>query len=196
MRPWSVDSEWGYRDGCKGWVSKFEPVVFCAVNVDSGERISFWGRDARLKDWIAGHFADLFVSHSLVAEATFLMQCGIRPPRCWYDTYIAERFITNRWRFEERHYKANLSDSLRRLGLDHLVLADKKALQQKILNLDFTDGDRPEITDYCYDDCVAAIGLYLHKERQGKVPQALMAHWVAYSLAVAMVVLRGTRFDL
>src|SRR5215470_11793120 len=96
VQRWSVDTEWGYRDGCIGWASKFQPVVLCAVNLDTGERLSFWGKDAQLEGWIADHSDDLFIAHNMIAEASYLLQLGIRLPARWFDTMVAERYITNR----------------------------------------------------------------------------------------------------
>jgi DNA polymerase I-like protein with 3'-5' exonuclease and polymerase domains len=169
-------------------------VVLCAVNLDTGERLSFWGKDAPLGKWIAGHADDLFIAHNLVAEASYLLQLGIRPPTRWFDTMVAERYITNRWKYAQRGYKVNLSDSLHRLKLQHLAPAEKKELQQMILHLNFTDADRQEIIAYCFSDCDGAAALY--QERQDKVPPKLMAHWTEFLLAIAAMERRGIPFDL
>jgi DNA polymerase I-like protein with 3'-5' exonuclease and polymerase domains len=193
MQRWAVDCEWGFRDGRVDEPSAFQHVVFCAVNLDTGERLTFWGKDPRLSTWIADHFDDLFVAHNAVSEMKYLLQMGIRPPPRWHDTMVAERYITNRWKYSQRGYKVNLSESLHRLKLAHLAPAGKKALQKKILHLDFTDADRPEIEAYCLSDCDGAAALYL--ARQDRVPLDLMAHWGEYLLAVALMELRGIPFD-
>jgi hypothetical protein len=147
-----------------------------------------------LRDWIEAHREDLFVSHSLVAEASYLLQLNIVPPTAWFDTYAAERYATNCWHFQSRGFRANLSESLHRLHLDRMAPSEKADLQQRILALKFSDSDRPEITAYCYSDCRGTIALY--KARQGQVPAGLMAHWVEYLLCVARMQLRGLRLDM
>jgi DNA polymerase I-like protein with 3'-5' exonuclease and polymerase domains len=122
-----------------------------------------------------------------------LLQLGITPPTRWFDTFAAERYATNRWHYQYRGFRANLSESLRRLGLDHLAPAQKAALQQKILALNFTESDREEIDEYCLSDCRSTLALY--GVRRNQVPAALMELWVEYLLAVAKMELRGMRLD-
>jgi DNA polymerase I-like protein with 3'-5' exonuclease and polymerase domains len=188
-----IDSEWGF-DCPVGWPSRWEPVTFCAVDVATGERVSFRKRDPRLRDWIDAHREDLFIAHNLVAEAKYLLQLGIAPPTRWFDTFVAERFMTNRWHYQSRGLRANLSESLRRLGLDHMAPAEKETLRKRILSLDFTDADWEEIDEYCFSDCRGTLALY--EVRRDQVPPALMNHWVEYLLAVAKMELRGMRIDM
>jgi DNA polymerase I-like protein with 3'-5' exonuclease and polymerase domains len=147
-----------------------------------------------LPGWIDAHRQDLFVSHNLIAEAKYLLQLGVEPPVRWYDTFAVERFATNCWHYQYRKRLANLGDSLRRLGLDHLAPGEKAALQQKILTLSFTDADREEITEYCHSDCRGTLALY--QARRNMVPPGLAEHWSEYLLGVARMELRGMKIDM
>ena len=54
-RVWSFDTEFGWAPGKQGWESAWRPIVACFEDVDTGERIHFWGRDRRLGEWLADH---------------------------------------------------------------------------------------------------------------------------------------------
>ena len=38
MAIWSIDTEYGFRGGARDCETRWEPVVFCAVDVDAGQR--------------------------------------------------------------------------------------------------------------------------------------------------------------
>lgn len=190
---WAVDTEWGFREGRVDHESAWEPVVFCAVGLRSGRRVFFWGRDHRLLGFILNHVDDMFVGHYAVAEMKYLLRLGISLPPHWFDTFVAWRHTTN----APNNLEASLSVALHRLGLPHLAPAAKKALQQKIVTLQFDPNnpeERRQIVDYCFSDCDGCRAIYppLHSEVQ---PEK-MAHWIEYLKAVARMELRGLPFDV
>jgi hypothetical protein len=95
MSAWVMDTEFGWRGGAQTGPA-FCPVLCCAVNLVTGQRRSFWGRDPRLKAFIRRHNNDLFVVHDAVAEIGYLLRLGIEPPPRWFDTMIAFRFDRQR----------------------------------------------------------------------------------------------------
>ncbi len=185
---WACDCEWGFRGGLIDHESAWEPVVFCVVGLRTGRRFWFWGRDPRLQGFFREHRNDLFVSHSNVAEIKYLLRLGITIPAHWFDTFAAERYLTNR----PNHLEAGLSVALHRLNLPHLAPSTKKALKQNILNLQFdpeNPEDRREIDDYCFSDCDGTAAHYNYS--QTRIAADLMAYWVEYLKAVAKMELRG-----
>ena len=95
---WFVDTEWGYSVGHINdhgvfvpRISSWQPVVCCAVGLHSGRRLYFWGRDLLLSQFIHDHNNDLFVSHYVPAEMTYLLQMNITLPNKWFCTYTAMR---------------------------------------------------------------------------------------------------------
>ncbi len=189
---WFVDSEWGFTDGRTDEESAFVPVVFCAVGLHSGRRLSFWGKDPRLATFLAEHCADLFVAHYAIAEMKYLLRLGLPLPKQWYDTFVDFRHRTN----GPGHAPAGLSAALHQLGLPHLAPAVKQDLQQKILHLDFDAedaADRQAIRDYCLSDCDGCSALYARLNSAAIMPK--MAHWSDYLKAVARMELRGLPFD-
>src|SRR5262245_27043090 len=153
-RLWSIDAEWGFRNGRVDWESAFEPVLFCALEVNTQERVHFWGRDGRLRDFIRANRAALFVSHNMVAEAKYLLRLGAPLPENWFDTMLAWRYLSN----SERVPLHGLSAALEASGLSDLVTVQKKELQQQVLHLRF-DGSaqgRQAVLDYCFRDCQGA----------------------------------------
>jgi hypothetical protein len=95
MSTLSVDSEYGWPGGAE-CESRFVPVIFCAVCLETGEQHAYWGRDPQLASFIKDHASDLFVSHNLIAEAAYLLRLGIPLPAAWWDTMVAFRYATNR----------------------------------------------------------------------------------------------------
>ena len=91
---WFVDCEWGFLGGRVDMESAFEPVVFCAVGSRSSERLSFWGWEDGLGEFLDAHRADLFVSHNNVAEMKYVLRAGLRLPDRWFDTYVGWRLLT------------------------------------------------------------------------------------------------------
>jgi DNA polymerase I-like protein with 3'-5' exonuclease and polymerase domains len=190
---WSIDTEWGFRDGRVGQQSAWEPVVLCLVGLRSGRRLSFWGRDPGPGAFFRDQADDLYVAHSCVAEMKYLLRLGIPLPAAWFDTFVGWRRLTNK----PGNLEAGLSIALCRLGLPHLGPAAKEALRQKILHLDFdpnSAADRAEITNYCFSDCDGAGALYQRLE--SRIDPIVMAHWVEYHKAVARMELRGTPYDV
>jgi hypothetical protein len=190
---WSVDSEWGFRDGRLDCESAWTPVVLCAVGLRFGRRLVFWGDDPGLRAFFHEARGDEFVAHAATAEMKYLLRLGVRPPPRWFDTHAAWRYLTNR----PGRPPSGLLDALHQLGLPHLAPAAKKDLQQSILHLRFDPDSAPErrrIADYCLSDCDGAAALYTRLAP--KVPPALMSHWTEYLLAVARMELRGIPVDL
>jgi hypothetical protein len=190
---WSIDTEWGFRDRLLDHESAWEPVVFCAVGLRSGQRVSFWGRDHRLRDFIAEHVQDLFVAHYAVAEMKYLLRLGIPLLLHWFDTFVAWRCLMN----TPGKLEAGLSVALQQLGLPHLAPAAKDALREKIVNLRFdanNPAERREIVDYCFSDCNGCLALY--RRIAGRVQPATVSHWMEYLKAVARMELRGLPIDI
>ncbi len=191
---WSLDSEWGFRSGRVDCESAWEPVCLCAVELHCGKRVHFVGRDSRLSGFFIDHAHDLFLAHYAIAEMKYLLRLGVMLPAQWYDTFVAERLLTNAPGLPE----AGLSASLIRRGLPHLAPAEKHDLQQQILHLRFNPNDSEEmqrIIDYCYTDCDGCLALF---RRQYQEPQVLrhMGWWTEYLKAVARMELRGIPFDV
>jgi DNA polymerase I len=190
---WSIDTEWGFRDGRVNQESAWVPVVLCLVGLLSGRRLYFWGRDPGLRAFFREHADDLFVAHYAVAEMKYLLRLGVPLPKRWVDTFVAWRYLTNK----PGHLEAGLSVALCRLGLPHLAPVEKKELQFKILHLRFNPdnpADRQEIIDYCFGDCDGCASLYQHINSRISVP--IMSHWVEFLKATARMELRGIPFDV
>src|SRR5262249_42422608 len=152
----------------------------------------FWGTDPGLPAFFRDHADDVFVSHYAVAEMKYLLRQGIALPGCWFDTFVAWRYLTNRPNPPE----AGLAAALQRLGLPGLAPADKKELQLRILHLRLypdSPADRRAIIHYCYSDCDGGAALY--QRLHDRVRPLLMAHWVEYLKAIARMELRGIPFD-
>jgi DNA polymerase I-like protein with 3'-5' exonuclease and polymerase domains len=188
----SVDTEYGFRGGTE-CESAFVPVVFCAVNVETGERHSFWGRDPELARFVRDHTAALFVSHNLIAEAKYLLRLGITPPPCWWDTMLAWRYVSN----AEVVQPFGLLAALTRLGEPYgHGGAEKTALQERIGRLAFgpnSPDDRRAILAYCFEDCEGAARLY--RRLLTHVPAAWMKYSTEFCLELARMELRGVAVD-
>lgn len=189
---WSIDTEWGFRDGRVDQESAWVPVVLCLVGLCSKQRLYFWGDDPGLRAFFQEHSDDIFIAHYAVAEMKYLLRLGVPLPKRWVDTFVAWRYRTNAPGIPE----AGLSAALSRLQLPHLCATEKTELQQQILYLRFDPdepADREMIIDYCFSDCDGCAGLY-HRVH-GWVRPATMSHWVEYLKAVARMELRGVPFD-
>jgi hypothetical protein len=188
----SADTEYVFRGGAH-IPSAFVPVVFCAVEVNTGEQHAFWGRDPRLADFIRDHAADLFIAHNLLAEAKYLLQLGIRPPARWWDTMLGFRYYTN----AEYVKKFKLLKAMEEMRLPAPCSGgEKEAMQEWIGDLRFdpdSPDDRVRIRDYCYGDCQCSIGLYHRLVRH--VPPVWMAYATEFCLATARMELRGIPLD-
>jgi hypothetical protein len=188
---WSIDTEWGFREGRVGHESAWVPVVLCIVGLRSARRLHFWGGDPGVRAFFSEHTSDLFVAHYAIAEMKYLLRLGIPVPKRWCDTFVAWRYLTNR----PGNLDAGLSAALCGLGLPHVAPAEKKELREKILHLRFdvaNPADRKQIIDYCYSDCDGCAAFY---ERIGdRIDVAVMAHWVEYLKGVARMELRGIHF--
>jgi hypothetical protein len=193
MSRFSVDTEYGYRGGLQV-PSAFVPVVFCAIDIDSGEEHVFWGRDSGLADFIRRHVEDVFIAHNLIAEAKYLLQLGINPSPHWFDTMLGYRYVTN----AEYVKKFGLLKAAANLGLPiHVAGAEKDDLRDWIGNLRFDPAnpeDRRRIKTYCFGDC--RIGAALYRRLVQEVPTTWMAYTVAFCLATARMELRGIPLDI
>jgi hypothetical protein len=161
---WGIDTEWGFEKGHIDCESAWTAVVLCLVGLRSQRRLTFWRDDTKLQHFFAGHGDDLFVAHYAVAELKYLMRLKIEPPSAWFDTFVMERWETNR----SGQLEAGLSAALHRRGLPHLAPAEKKELQQRILQLEFNSGgadDRQQIADYCLSDCDGCLALFRAQTR-------------------------------
>jgi DNA polymerase I-like protein with 3'-5' exonuclease and polymerase domains len=193
MSTFVIDAEYGHRGGAE-YPSAFEPVVFCAIDLDTGERLSFHGRDPRLARFINHHRNDLFISHNLVAEVMYLLRLGITPPTRWFDTMLGWRYVTNT-RPPVPSFK--LEKILVETGIPHRYAGEKDRLQDWIGNLEF-NRDSPDdlrlIRDYCFADCEATAALY-HR-LVGRVPAVWMSYATAFCLELARMELRGIALDM
>jgi DNA polymerase I-like protein with 3'-5' exonuclease and polymerase domains len=192
MRTTSIDTEFGWVGGdeCE---SAFVPVLFSAMCVETGERWSFWGRDPGLAQFLSEHSDDLFVSHNMIAEAKYLLRLGIAPPRRWFDTLLAWRYVSN----AEVVPRFGLLDALVKLGIPYAFREEKEQLAKRIGNLQFdpsSPDERRRIRKYCLEDCVAAAGIY--RQLVTKVPPCWMSHATEFCLALARMELRGIGIDM
>jgi hypothetical protein len=193
MNTWSIDSEWGWRHGDE-ILSGFSPIVLCALCLETGQRVSFWGRDRGLASFVRDHANDLFVSHNLIAEAKYLLHLGVEPPGRWFDTMLGHRFATN----AEVVTRYGLVKALVHWGLPHSRGSeDKEVMQKRLKDLRF-DPDDPDdcrqIRDYCFEDCADAALLYRYLA--GKVPTLWMSHATEFCLALARMEARGIAIDM
>ena len=196
---WFVDSEWGYSHGHSDprshWVPKVStwcPVVFCTVGLHSGRRLYFWGNDPRLAQFIIDHQNDLFVSHFVVAEMSYLIRLHIPLPSRWFCTFAGWRRLTN----SSERTGASLLAMLQGLGLPHRLPGHKSELQQKILQLNFdpsNPADRAEIINYCFEDCDDC-GIAYPKIADQIDPVAMNC-WCEYYKAISRMELRGIPCD-
>lgn len=195
-----IDAEWGYRGGRVGWESVWVPVVLCALVIFSGREYIFLpGRDdSHLADFLSENKGSVWVAHSVTAEMKYLLRQGMPIPDQWYDTMLAERWLTN----SPRRLEVGLVKALKRRGLPHLAPLEKNEIRRKILHLDFNHGDSDEterIAEYCMQDCRACAALF---QRQRSVPEnrdrldGLMSWWPIYQLAIAKMELRGIPVDV
>jgi DNA polymerase I-like protein with 3'-5' exonuclease and polymerase domains len=186
-----VDSEYGWK-GADRCASAFVPVQFGSVNLNTDERRSFFGRHQALSRFIDDHRHDLFVSHNLIAEATYLLRLGITPPTNWWDTMLGFRYLTN----AEVVQPYALESVLAHYGIPHRYAAEKDRLQKWIGRLEFDPSnpdDRWLIRDYNLADCESTAALY--QVLKDKVPADWMRRAVAFALATARMELRGMAFD-
>ena len=193
---WLFDTEFCFRDGRKDWESKWEPVVACLVGLRSGHRLSFWGRDARLRDFFREHNDDIFVAHNATAEMKYLLRLGVPLPPRWFDTMVGWRYATNRPR-KKGDLGCGLVAYLHVLGQPHLSPEVKKDLQDDILHLRFDPScpeDRRRITTYCFSDCDGTAPVYQHLKV--RVPMVWMDLFSQYLQAVSRMELRGIPFDV
>ena len=166
MSIFAVDTEYGFHDGLLDHESRWEPVVFCAVNVDTGERTHFWADDPKLREWIIENADATFIAHNAIAEIKYLLRLSIPVPRAWFDTKVVWRYVSNSW----HRLPADLTRTLNRNGLEQWVPREKKELQEAIGNLQFDGSDPRElrrIVEYCYADCEAVRVLYYRLKRPG-----------------------------
>lgn len=198
--PIVVDTEWGYRGGRIGCMSAWVPIVFCAIILFSGQEFVFLpGRDERrLADFLNENGDALWVAHSITAEMKYLLHLGMPIPGRWFDTLLAERWLTN----SPLRPETSLSKALARRGLSHLVPFEKNEFRRKLLSLDFSPGsgdEMDEIAEYCLQDCRACAALF---QRQRAVPDhcrcldRVMSHWPIYQLAAAKMEMRGIPIDV
>lgn len=184
-----LDTEWSYRSGRTGSESAWVPVVLCALILFSGQELVFLpGRDDRhLADFLVENKDALWVAHSITAEMKYLLRLGLPVPERWYDTLVAERWLTNR----SAQPKVGLAAALDRRNLGHLVWSDKSEFRDRILTLDFQPdgtGFMNEVTRYCLQDCQGCAALFKEQiappENRVKL-ERLMSWYPRYQLAVS-----------
>jgi DNA polymerase I-like protein with 3'-5' exonuclease and polymerase domains len=183
-----LDTEWGFRGRRRDCETAFEPVILCALA--NGESYHFWGSEGdRLAAFVESHRHATWVAHSATAEMKYLLRLGIELPENWFDTMVAFRVTHNR----PGRLNADLVTALTTMGLSHLVPLDKDELRERIVDLAFTDADRPTIRAYCLGDTTGTAAL--HAALAGRVDPAAMAVWMEYAKAAARMELRGVPID-
>lgn len=186
----AIDCEWGYHQGRLNCETAFQPVILCARKLSTGEEFSFGPGDRRLASFVAAHHDHVFVAHNVVSEMKYLSRAGVPLPPLWWDTLVGFKAVHNRPGF----LSASLVTALTASGLSHLIPINKTAIRDKILALDFTPADLPEIIAYCTADAVAAGALYRHLVSE--VNPVAMGYWCEFLKAVARMELRGVPIDL
>jgi DNA polymerase I len=186
----TLDTEWAFQGGRLDCETAFAPVILCAKVLPSGEDFSFLGRDPRLAAFVAAHRDHVFVAHSATAEMKFLIRQGIALPPRWFCTMTAFRSVMNK----PGYLSASLAEALNVMGLAHLVPLNKEEIRNKILHIQFTDLDLPEIANYCHGDVAATAALY--EKLVSLVDPIAMGFWVEYLKAVAQIELRGIATDV
>lgn len=196
-----LDTEYGYPAGKAGCESHWKPIVACAVEPTSGRQFRFWPEEGTrdLSDFVDRYRDALWIAHSAMAEMKFLLRMGIDPPKRWYDTLLAERWITNR---SPSTPEVGLSKAMARYGLSGLASMDKSSIQDRLFRLDFdvhNESMRASIVEYCLQDCRACARLYAAQRRDPATREVLdkvMGWWPHYLLAVARMEVRGIPVDM
>jgi hypothetical protein len=130
----------------------------------------------------------------MTAEVKYLLQIGITPPACWWDTMLGFRY----WSNGEHVQPFKLVKALLALGLPYGRSAEEKdALQKHIgclnINPDSPD-ERRLIRSYCLDDCEATLRIY--QRLAPSVPDVWMRFAASYCLATARSETYGLAIDM
>jgi DNA polymerase I-like protein with 3'-5' exonuclease and polymerase domains len=186
-----ADSEYGWHYGDRV-ESGFVHILFAAVDLDTGERHAFWGRDARLKEFIRDRGDDLFIGFNVLAEMTYLLRLGIDPPRRWWDAMLAYRYVSN----GQDTGEYNLVAALHNCQLNYALTAEKDDLQERLGSLNINPDDPAELRQilrYCIEDAEAAGRLY--RRLAAEVPGNWMDYAMHFVRATARQELRGIGID-
>ena len=191
MAIWAIDTEFGFINGRLDCESAWQPICLCGVELHSDEQVSFWGDDPDLLAWFQQHAADIFISHYAIAELKYLLRLGVPLPARWFDSYVAQRRVTNRPGLPE----AGLVAALRQADLPHMAPAAKQDLRSRLARLEFDPvADRDLILNYCRDDAADCAALYPILVSQ--IDPAVMAHWIEYVKSISRMELRGVPIDV
>jgi hypothetical protein len=192
MTVWAFDTEFGWRGGTETDPA-FRPILACFINLHTGERRQFWGRDPRLAEFVRRHRRETFVAHNAAAEIGYLLRLGIEPPPHWFDTMIAFRFDTN----QELVPKYGLTAALARFGLAHATGEGKADLQKRLGRLDIDPDDPAElraIKAYCFEDCETTGRLY--ERLAARVPATFMQFAADYVVEMSRMERHGIPIDM
>lgn len=123
----------------------------------------------------------------------YLLRLRISLPMHWFYTLVAWRYRTNAPEIIE----VTLAEAMKGLGLaypdDSLKSCVKKGLEGKASNLN-DPTLRQQIQDVCFIDCAAVGDVYKHLVVD--TPQQFLADAVEYAKAIAVMGLRGIRYDI
>jgi DNA polymerase I-like protein with 3'-5' exonuclease and polymerase domains len=195
-----LDTEFGFEGGRVRCAPALVPVVACAFVLSSEQEHKFLlGKGGCFGEFVAAYRDALWVGHAITAEMKILLRLETMMPTRWYDTYLAERWLTN---VSRPTPEAGLEASLQRRGLGHLIPPGKEKFRERILHLDF-DLEDPEaldeIAEYCLLDCRATAALYEAQKDELRGDHRLddcMTWWPGFQLAVALTERRGIPFDV
>jgi hypothetical protein len=184
----AVDAEWGFSGARIGRSTAFQPIIFCALDLDTGQRYSYWANEGdRLSSFIRANSDATYVAHYATAEMGYLLRYQIPLPDRWCCTYLEFRRATN----SSERIPAGLIDCLAYYDEPHIDSADKELMREKCLVLDFDDEDKGDIEEYCHGDCEAAGWIY---DRLGSPEMGIVD--LEYLKSVALTELRGIPFDV
>ena len=146
----------------------------------------------KLSQFIHDHQADLFVSHYVPAEMSYLIRLDIPLPTHWFCGFTAWRRLSN----STVRVKASLIEALQALGLAHMAPSVKEELRERIFQYNFdpcNPVDRAEIINYCFSDCDGVAALY--NVIADQINDCAMNVWCEYLKAISRMEFRGIPID-
>jgi DNA polymerase-1 len=175
---WLVDFEYAFdRNGL--------PRPFCMVakNFFTGQEIRLFGDELTRRK--APPFpigpTDIFVAYSAHAEASAFLALDWSQPPTILDLYVEMKLLTN-GRQKPQDYK--LPSVLQSLGLPHMDVAEKKALQERcVQGPPFTAEEQAILSEYCAEDSIALQRLLPVIAPYIDLPQAFLRGRFMWNLA-------------
>ena len=149
----------------------------------SGTQVSFWGRThpklPSLGCLLLAAPPPPDIIHISLRDRRaeiFALRLGVPLPGQWFDTFVAQRRVTNRPGLPP---VPGLSAALHQAGLPHMAPAAKQDLRQRLARLEIHPvADRDLILNYCRDDAADCAALY--PTLVSRIDPVIMAHWCEF----------------